>query len=89
MDGSAKDKFAKPLNIIRPSTSGFASNDQEPVTPTSATLQNLSRLASCLQMQNSALLNKNATMASPIGVKTPTQTALLNVLNGIDQVKPS
>jgi len=89
VEGSGKDKFAKPLNLLRPAQNGFTAVDQEPVTPTSATLQNLSRLATCLQLQNSALLNKNVSMTSPIGTKTPTSTALLNVLNGIEQVKPA
>lgn len=86
VDSSAKNNFVKPLNLYRPGQAGFTGADQEPITPTSATLHNLSRLATCLQMTNSALMNKNVAM-SPMGAKTP--TALLSVLNGIEQAKPS
>lgn len=83
IDGFAKDKFVKPLSILRPNPTSAA--DQDHISPDSATLQNAYRLAQCIQLQNSALINKNVSMASPIGAKTPTtSTALLNVLNGMD-----
>jgi len=85
IDSFAKDKFVKPLSILRPNPTQTSVADQSPITPNSATVQNAYRLAQCLQLQNSALMNKNVSMTSPIGAKTPTTShALLNVLNGMD-----
>lgn len=42
IDSFAKDKFVKPLSILRSNQTGA---DQDPVTPTSANYQNAYRLA--------------------------------------------
>ena len=38
IDNSAKDKFLKPGNLFRAGQIGFSGPEQDPVTPTSATM---------------------------------------------------
>ena len=85
IDNSAKDKFVKPLNLFKPGQVGPSGEYQEALTPTSAKLATLSRLATCLQYTNSGAMK--TVNPSPIASKTP--TPLLKEFNALSQVRPS
>ena len=70
IDNSARDKFVKPLNLFKPGQAGPSGEYQETLTPTSATLANLSRLATCLQLTNSG--GMKTVNPSPMASKAPT-----------------